>query len=274
VTRPPTTSVLIPCWNALELTRICLPRLMCSTSLPFELIVVDNGSTDGTGRWLRDWKRRMDRENGGRSVRILSNARNRGYAAAMNQAVGAARGRLVVFANADAAPARGWLEEMSAQFAARKRLGGLSPCANPPARRSARPWSVHGWYGNLDEMERFAAACAMRPSARPYRRATARVPGFWFMTTRDALRKSGLFDERFAGGGFEDWELQERLRRAGFELGHAGRAYVHHEWSGVSRRNGLPRSEFNRRNRELMKALHPSAYDWTLEVLSPLGVRV
>ena len=52
----PTTSVIIPCWNALELTRVCLAQLVRRTTRPYELIVVDNGSADGTGRWLKDFR--------------------------------------------------------------------------------------------------------------------------------------------------------------------------------------------------------------------------
>ena len=45
-------SIIIPCWNQLEFTRLCLAALVRHTRPPWELIVIDNGSTDGTGTYL------------------------------------------------------------------------------------------------------------------------------------------------------------------------------------------------------------------------------
>ena len=45
-------SVIIPCWNQLEFTRKCIPALFRQTGPNWELVVIDNGSTDGTGDYL------------------------------------------------------------------------------------------------------------------------------------------------------------------------------------------------------------------------------
>ena len=255
------TSVLLPCWNALDLTQVCLKQLTRWTSRPFEVVVVDNGSRDGTWAWLTRWRRRRRTPGSDplKGVTLLRNPVNRGYAAAMNQAISAARGELLVFGNADAAVGPRWLEEMSVLFSKRRRRGGLSPCVNPRETSSGRRlWSMRPWYEDLDGMVRFAHARALSPRAKPFiPAADSFIPGFWFMTSRAALEKAGLFDERFKRGGLEDWDLQLRLRRAGYELGFAGRAYVHHEWSGVLRRNGLDPAALYSANRRLFSAKHP-----------------
>jgi hypothetical protein len=46
------SSIIVPCWNQLEFTQQCLAALKTQTKPPWELIVVDNGSTDGTGLYL------------------------------------------------------------------------------------------------------------------------------------------------------------------------------------------------------------------------------
>ena len=46
------TSIIVPCWNELEFTQRCFAALKEHTRPPWELIVVDNGSTDGTGLYL------------------------------------------------------------------------------------------------------------------------------------------------------------------------------------------------------------------------------
>lgn len=266
------TSILLPCWNALDLTQVCVSQLMRWTTRPFELLIVDNGSTDGTGAWLKSWRRRAAKTNAFlRGVTILSNRVNRGYPIAMNQAIAAVRGELLVFANADAAPGPLWLEEMAAQFVRRKRLGGLAPCVNPPASSLRNsPWSVRPWYDDLQMMARFATACALRSTSKSFFPAAAFVPGFWFMTRRSVLDQVGGFDERFSPGGYEDWDFQWRVRQAGFEIGFAGRAYVHHEWSGVFRRNALRGDAFYRVNKRLLYAKHPAVRGLSLQVKLPL----
>ena len=46
------TSIIVPCCNQVEFTRLCVQALFRHTRPPWELIVVDNGSTDGTGDYL------------------------------------------------------------------------------------------------------------------------------------------------------------------------------------------------------------------------------
>jgi GT2 family glycosyltransferase len=264
-------SVLIPCWNALDLTKVCLGELTRATTRPFEAVIVDNGSRDGTWAWLTRWRRRQFRSGSGalKGVTLLRNPVNRGYAAAMNQAIAAARGKHLVFGNADAAAAPRWLEEMSGLFDARRRLGGLAPSSNPPAVGSRQRWSARPWYDGLKSMPRFFHACGLRPRAEPFYPAEGFVPGFWFMTSRAALDRVGAFDERFKLGGFEDWDLQLRLRDAGYEVGFAGRAYVHHEWAGIIRRNGVDLEALNAAQRPLFDAKHPRAPRWRLLLKLP-----
>ncbi len=80
-------SIILPCWNQLEFTRLCLPALVRHTRAPWELIVIDNGSTDGTGIYLAG-----ARDVAPVPVTVVSNARNLGFPAAINQGLKAARG--------------------------------------------------------------------------------------------------------------------------------------------------------------------------------------
>lgn len=253
-------SVLLPCWNALALTRVCVAQLQAS-AVGFELVAVDDGSTDGTWAWLR---RRAAAAPG--RVRLRRHRRNRGYAAAMNTALAAARGELVVLANADAAPGAGWLEEMSALFDARPKLGGLAPRCNPPAS-DAGPWDAR-WYRGPARLALFAAAWALRPGPR-FVPAAGFVPGFWFMSRAAALRRLGGFDEGYGRGGYEDWDLQMRLREAGWDIGFAGRVYVHHGWGGVFRANGLDPAASQEPGRARLAKTQPSAARARLKLLTP-----
>jgi GT2 family glycosyltransferase len=263
------TSILLPCWNALELTKICLRQVLRWTTLPYELILVDNGSSDGTAEWLSTLERRLKRRRlqALEGLRIIRNKVNRGYPVAMNQALALARGKHVVFGNCDAAVTPLWLEGMLEAMCGAPRVGGVSPCSNPwRGRASKAAWASAPWYRDIKGLERFSQASRLLPSSA-FVRADSFVPGFWFMAPRALVTRLGGLDERFSPGGFEDFDLQLRLRDAGYSLGFADRVYIHHVWFGCSRLNGLiPRQLYGLEHRRRLDEKHPAAAAMTMDV--------
>ena len=104
---PGTTSVIVPCWNQLDYTRSCISALLHHTRPPWELIVIDNGSTDGTAAYLADV-----RETAPLPVTVIANTKNLGFPAAINQGLECARGEYLVMLNNDAVVTEGWLEQL------------------------------------------------------------------------------------------------------------------------------------------------------------------
>ena len=99
----PTVSVIIPVFNKWEYTLQCLQRLgENTTDVDHEVIVVDNGSSDGTAAGMAAWP----------NVRYQRNAENLGFAKAVNQGARLARGRYLMFLNNDTEPQSGWLSAM------------------------------------------------------------------------------------------------------------------------------------------------------------------
>jgi putative transposase len=84
-------SVIIPCFNQLEFTRLCVPALVRCTRPPWELIAVDNGSTDGTAAYFSGMSGTAPMR-----VEVVTNTTNRGFPAACNQGLKAARGAYLV----------------------------------------------------------------------------------------------------------------------------------------------------------------------------------
>jgi glycosyltransferase involved in cell wall biosynthesis len=74
-------SIIVPCWDQLPFTRQCLQALFRHTRRTFELVAVDNGSTDGTGTYLAGVA-----DAAAVPVTVVSNPENRGFPAAINQA--------------------------------------------------------------------------------------------------------------------------------------------------------------------------------------------
>src|SRR5271165_6673823 len=102
-------SVIVPCWNQLEFTRKCISALFRQTGGSWELIVVDNGSTDGTGSYLAGVQ-----DSSPVPVTVIANATNQGFPAAINQGLEFARGEFLVLLNNDVVVTDGWLAQLIA----------------------------------------------------------------------------------------------------------------------------------------------------------------
>ena len=100
-------SIIVPCWNQLEFTRQCVAALKSHTRPPWELIVIDNGSTDHTDIYLAGVS-----DGAAVPVTVISNTKNLGFPAAINQGLKAARGEYLVMLNNDVVVTDGWLGQL------------------------------------------------------------------------------------------------------------------------------------------------------------------
>ena len=113
-------SILIVTHNQLEFTRLCIDSIREHTSEPYELIAVDNGSSDGTCEYLQELGSQLqDRDQARDSLKpspvgmtIVANAQNRGFPAAVNQGIEAATGEYILLLNNDTVVTAGWLSAL------------------------------------------------------------------------------------------------------------------------------------------------------------------
>src|SRR5690606_7521656 len=97
-------SVVVPLWNGLEHIEECLSSLLQQTYTPLEIIVVDNGSTDGSAEVV---ERHFE------TVRLLRNEQNLGFSAACNRGLEAARGEILLLLNQDTIVEPDWVEALA-----------------------------------------------------------------------------------------------------------------------------------------------------------------
>src|SRR5262249_34180494 len=223
-------SIIILCCNEVEATCRCLESIRRQTRKPYELILIDNGSTDTTPGLLdevRSWAEPA-------RVQVIRNTENRGYPAGVNQGLSAAKGEFLILLNNDTIVTSQWLEGLIRVSLVAGGAGLVGPVSNgaPP------PQLVPLEFKELAELDAFA-----EQRKRQFARQAMEFPrltGFCLLIRRDALRKIGsALDERYGIGFFEDDDLCLRARKAGLRLRIAPDVFIHHDGGRTFRSLGL-----------------------------------
>lgn len=206
-------SIIIPTYNQCDYVLKCIASIEKHTPAPYEIIVVDNASKDGTAQALL----RI-----GGVVRVAALDVNRGFAGGVNYGLMMARGRHIVVLNNDTLVTPGWLDNMMACLESDPKIGVVGPVTNyiggdqqieVPYREVADMWSFASQHN--------------RPDAKKHR-LTDRLVGFCWLFTRELWERVGYLDEGYAVGNFEDDDWIIRVKLAGYELAVAGDAFIHH----------------------------------------------
>ncbi len=211
----PPVAVLLCTHNRLGSLQECLRKLEGQTWKDFSLVLVDDGSVDGTAEWLEEYSRRT------RLRMEWMRQENRGVAAARNRGLERIESRLTVMLGDDIWPVEDWLERHVRRHMAdgdeRMAVLGRSRYVTPGGKvtRFERWMELEGVqfdYGRLERGE--APEC------------------FHFYTSNLSLKTSLLraqFDESFPGSYFEDIEMGYRLwKQGGLRVVYDGKAYAEH----------------------------------------------
>jgi GT2 family glycosyltransferase len=231
-------SVIIPCWNGLAYTKQCLDSVLKRTTAPFEVIVVDNGSKDGTADYVRSLKDKR--------IKLIVNKHNLGFARAINQGTAAASGEYFIWLNSDAVVTPGWLDRMIATADRAPWVGAVGPLTNEingPQRVAKVP------YKNLAGLPLFSETVALRNDGRA--RDAHRLTGFCLLVKREAARNVGTLDEGFGAGTYEDFDYCLRLRMAGYQLLLAEDVFIHHHGHKTFQGAGIEHTSASAANREI-----------------------
>lgn len=232
----PLVSIIIPLYNKVELTGQCLEAVLQNTKYPnYEIILVDNASSDGTEAFLNSFV------NSNKNVNIIRNTTNLGFAKACNIGARAAGGKYLLFLNNDTIPQQNWLDEL---------VGTMENCSNVGIAGSKL------FYGNQTIQH---AGASMRFDKKFFRhqykyldrnhplvcreRELDAVTAACFITFKSLFVELGGFDEQYLNG-CEDMDYCMAVRKKGLKIIYNPKSELYHLESQTPRATNCDAANF------------------------------
>jgi len=248
-------SIIIPVFNHCRDSVACLQSIaMVTTGPTYEVIVVDDGSTDATAEILSRIQ----------GLVLLRNDQNLGFIGSCNRGAAVARGEFLVFLNNDTVVTPGWLEALTKTFQTMPDAGYVGAKLIYPDGRLQEAGSViwrdaTGWnYGKFDNPD--------HPSYN-FTREVDYCSGACIMVPSDLFQELGGFDSHYAPAYYDDTDLAFKIRERGRKIVYQPQArIIHHEGltsgtsldSGVKAYQRLNQTKFRQRWGERLDS-HPPA---------------
>jgi len=217
--RIPHVSVIVLTYNGAAYSKKCVESILNATAYPnYELIIVDNASTDSTRDWLKELG-----ESGDPRIKIILNNWNTGYAAGNNIGFRASSGQYIVLLNNDTVVTKGWLTGLVKHMEADGKIGMCGPVTNAIGNEAKVPTD----YLSLAGLERFAHIYTFEHMGDVYDDPNV-LAMFCVIIRRDLYESAGGLDEGYERGMFEDDDFSEKTKQAGYRMCIAEDSFVHH----------------------------------------------
>jgi GT2 family glycosyltransferase/glycosyltransferase involved in cell wall biosynthesis len=221
------TSIITLTYNGLEFTEKFYESLLHSGIDDYELIIIDNASTDETSQYLKQISSQNEK------VKVISNDMNLGFPAAVNQGIIASKGKYIVVANNDIVFTKGWLNRLMEIANDDNKIGLVGPISNEV---SGLQVDKKAKYNSLMEMHNYADKIRVTNQGEIFN-----FPRIAFLCTlikKEVIEKIGGLDERFTPGNYEDDDFCLRAQLAGYKTVIAKDVFIHHFGSKSFKANG------------------------------------
>ena len=233
------TSIVIVARDNVTVTADCLASILAHTHRSFEIILVDNGSSDDYGGLVARLRAQHAR------ITWLRNARDVGYAAACNQGLAAARGEYLVVLHNDVVVTADWLGKQLALMALHPAVALTGPALTAcPGFQGITTRT----YQDRAELAAFAEPWGINHAGEFA--VTLPLSGICLVMKRQVVDRIGGLDARFGSSIHTDDDFCIRAYRAGFRMAIAFDVFVHHAGAATWKALGLDRGKVAAESRQ------------------------
>jgi GT2 family glycosyltransferase len=213
------TSIIIPIYNQKQYTQACLESIFkYGSTFEFEIIVVNNASTDGSGEYLAELEGR---------VTVINNEKNLGFAKACNQGAKKALGEYLLFLNNDTVVTDKWLDILVEELGVNKNVGIVGPKLLYPdgtVQEAGVVFDEEKWPHHIYKKEPGDALYVNKK--RQFQCLTAAC----FLVRKNIFEKVGGFDEAYING-LEDTDFCFKVSELGLGILYCPESVVYHHES-------------------------------------------
>lgn len=219
----PMVSIIILCWNNLKYTKLCIESIIKYTKQPYQIIAIDQGSTDGTSDYLIKAIREC-------SCIVIKNEENKGFACGNNQALKLVEDGYVLMLNNDCEiMADDWLDLMINASKEAELIGAVCKQVAPDYITKS-----FKYIGDGKENGRWSY-----------------IEGWCLFANKDTWLSLNGFDERFNPAFSEDADLSFRAKELGMKIKAIELPIVHHGSKSIGQIPGSPEAMSAKNNRLL-----------------------
>lgn len=261
----PLVSVIIPHFNGIEILDACLVSLLADPYPALEIIVVDNGSGDGSPDFIAEKYP---------TIKLIRNRTNRGFAGGCNDGMAHTEGEYFLILNNDTTHKPGWIEELIKVIQSHPDIGAVQPKLLSAQQPDHFDYSGGG--GGLMDFIGYPFAIGrifsnMEIDTGQYDeiREIFWASGTAFLVRREVIEKVGGFDEDFFAH-MEEIDLCWRMQNAGWTIKNAPQAVVWHHSGWTLPPDAYKKKYLNHRNNLIMLIKN---YPWRyLALILPLRI--
>lgn len=208
------TSIIILTYNNLMYNNICIDSIRKYTKKDtYEIIVVDNNSTDGTREWLKEQK----------DIKVILNDENVGFPKGCNIGIEASsKENDILFLNNDTVVTPRWLDNLKNCIYSDEKIGAAASVTN----NCSNYQSVSVPYIDVKDMIPFAEVNNISDESKWEEKV--RLVAFCMIIKRNVLNKIGGMDEIFTPGNYEDDDICMRITEVGYKMMLCNDSFIHH----------------------------------------------
>lgn len=255
-------SLIIPCHNQIIYTKMCLQSIKKYTFYPYELIVINNGSTDGTGKWLAHLSKNTN-------LKIITNSKNMGAPKSFNQGIACSKGNYIVLLNNDIIVSSGWLKKMVLRAENNDEIGIIGPLSNK-VKNDTGLFPDYPGFRSFREIQHKAAEVDLRYKDKYI--YTRSVASFCMLIKNCVIDKIGILDENYGFGTNDDHDYCFRASSAGYKIAVAMDTLIFHFTNKTLGKMDI--HNLDRRNREyFIWKFREAGLEYFEKIKQPYGSR-